>query len=169
MARRCKCHVTGEEGTTDTFFKVGRYYYKSPEIYEEERLKKEEWQRRKQLAAYFSREFLHYGKGQPPPPLLYKKLNELAYYTADVIQRTMNHYRTEILYYLSHKSFQEDNGRINYSFAIIKAHIAEIAEQEHREKMMNHRDADLEIEAMSDCRRGNPVRAKAKDISRFLD
>lgn len=34
MARPCKCAITGEKGTTDTFVKIGKKYYKSQEIYD---------------------------------------------------------------------------------------------------------------------------------------
>ncbi|HKM01179.1 MAG TPA: GIY-YIG nuclease family protein [Sedimentibacter sp.] len=35
MANKCKCRVTGEEGNSDTFIKIGKHYYKSQEIYDE--------------------------------------------------------------------------------------------------------------------------------------
>jgi len=35
VARQCKCQVTGEKGTTDTFYKADNgKYYKSKEVYD---------------------------------------------------------------------------------------------------------------------------------------
>ena len=41
MARSCKCAITGEVGTTDTFVKIGSKYYKSQEIYDADQRKKQ--------------------------------------------------------------------------------------------------------------------------------
>lgn len=35
MANKCKCRVTGEEGNSDIFIKIGKHYYKSQEVYDE--------------------------------------------------------------------------------------------------------------------------------------
>lgn len=35
MARKCKCKATGEEGNSDIFIKIDKYYYKSQKIYDE--------------------------------------------------------------------------------------------------------------------------------------
>lgn len=71
MARSCKCHITGETGTTDTFVKIGKYYYKNQEIYDAEQKQKETY---KSLIDYICYEFLGYGDGQPFPTSLPKKL-----------------------------------------------------------------------------------------------
>ena len=35
MAKKCKCHITNEWGTTDQFIKIGKYYYKNQYVYDE--------------------------------------------------------------------------------------------------------------------------------------
>ena len=60
MTRSCKCHITGETGITDTFVKIGKYYYKSQEIYDAEQKQKETY---KYLIDYNCYEFLGYGDG----------------------------------------------------------------------------------------------------------
>ena len=76
MARPCKCAITGEKGTTDTFVKINGKYYKSQEIYDTNQMKKA---KRKELIDFVCREFLGYGNGQPFPTSLPKKLNELSF------------------------------------------------------------------------------------------
>ena len=67
MARPCKCAITGEKGTTDTFVKINGKYYKSQEIYDADQKSKA---KRKELIDYVCREFLRYGNGQPFPTSL---------------------------------------------------------------------------------------------------
>ena len=54
MARPCKCAITGEKGTTDTFVKINGKYYKSQEIYDANQMKKA---KRKELIDFVCREF----------------------------------------------------------------------------------------------------------------
>ena len=123
MARKVKCHITKEEGTTDTFVKIGSHYYKSQEVYEEDRRQKET---RKELVDYICRTFLGYKEGQPFPTMLTKKLSELSFYSNEVILETFKTCEKDLLYYMGNKDFSGDYGRIQYIFAVIGNKVADV-------------------------------------------
>ena len=124
MARSCKCAITGEVGTTDTFVKIGSKYYKSQEIYDADQRKKQTY---KELIDYICREFLGYGNGQPFPPILPKKIKELSFYSNEVILETFKECTNDIHYWLEHKQFSNEYSMISYMFTILIGNIADVA------------------------------------------
>ena len=140
MARRCKCYITGEVGTTDTFVKIGGHYYKSQYVYDEYKRLKEE---RKQLIDYICRTFLGYGEGQPFPSSLPKKLNELSYYDNAVIMETFRQCKENILYWLDNKEFSSEYGKIAYIFAIIGNKIADVNKKYVKQEKTQPKDLDF--------------------------
>lgn len=164
MARKCKCAITGETGTTDTFVKIGTKYYKNREIYEASQKEKESYKR---LIDYICREFLGYGKGQPFPSVLPKKIKELSFYNNDIILQTFKECSSDIHYWLEQKQFSNEYGMISYLFAIVKSRIAEVAKKEKRlaatKSQQNHHQ--IEWEDLS----GLGSKKNGKDISRFLN
>lgn len=164
MARKCKCAITGEIGTTDTFIKIGSKYYKSQAVYDADQEKKESYKR---LVDYICREFLGYGNGQPFPPILPKKIKELSFYSSDVILETFKECSSDIHYWLEHKQFSNEYGMISYMFSIVKGSIADVAKKEKRmaaskEQLKNNM---IECGDLSDI----GSKKQGKDISRFLD
>ena len=142
MGRKVKCHITGAWGTSDTFVKIGNHYYKNQYVYDEDHRLKEE---RKQLIDYICKKFLHYADGQPFHTSLPKKLNELSFYDNAVILETFKTCESDILYWLEHKNFTNDYGKIAYMFAIVGNNIADVNRkhiQMEREKnrIINHAD-----------------------------
>jgi len=163
MARKCKCAITGEIGTVDTFIKIGSKYYKSQEIYDAEQKKKQSY---KKLIDYICREFLGYGNGQPFPPILPKKIKELSFYSNEVILETFKECANDIHYWIEHKQFSNEYGRISYIFTIVKGRIADVAKQEKRKAALNDRVKSSVIECDDLSLIGS--KQHGKDISRFL-
>lgn len=163
MARRVKCRLTGEFGTSDQFVKIGNYYYKSQEVYDEDQRKKQSY---KALVDYVCREFLGYGDGQPFPPILPKKIKELSFYSSDVILETFKECADEIKYWLEHKQFSGEYGMISYMFAIVRSKIADVAKKEKRisSSIRKEKQHEAPCEDLSDIGSKN----SGKDISSFL-
>lgn len=164
MARSCKCAITGEVGTTDTFVKIGNRYYKSQEVYDSDQRKKESY---KQLIDYICREFLGYGNGQPFPPILPKKIKELSFYSNDVILETFKQCADDIHYWIDHKQFSSEYGMISYIFTIVKGKIADVSNKEKMIAASNNQTNKNTIECNDLSDIGS--KKKGKDISRFLD
>lgn len=164
MARKCKCHITGEIGTTDTFVKIGNYYYKNQAVYDAEQKRKESY---KKLVDYICREFLGYGNGQPFPPVLPKKIAELAYYDYEVILETFKECSQEIHYWLEHKQFSSEYGKLSYIFAIVKDKISDVNKALLRKQKQENQASTTQIECGDISSLG--TKRRGKDISSFLD
>lgn len=164
MARKCKCHITGEEGTTDTFIKIGKFYYKNQAVYDADQKRKEDY---KTLVDYICREFLGYGNGQPFPTSLPKKIEELAYFDYEVILETFQECSQEIHYWLEHKQFNGEYGKISYMFAIVKDKIADVNVALNRKKKQESQVTQTKIECGDISSLG--TKRRGKDISSFLD
>lgn len=164
MARPCKCAITGEKGTTDTFVKINGRYYKSQEIYDADQMSKA---KRRELIDYICREFLGYGNGQPFPTSLPQKLNELSFYDNDVILETFKRCASDIHYQMEHKRFSAEYNKVAYMFAIVKNAIADVnTEFQHKKKQENTTKAtEIECSNLSDI----GTKARGKDISGFLN
>ena len=164
MARPCKCAITGEKGTTDTFVKINGKYYKSQEIYDANQMKKA---KRKELIDFVCREFLGYGNGQPFPTSLPKKLNELSFYDDDVILETFKRCASDIEYQLEHKQFSAEYCKIAYMFAIVKNAIADVDAELRRKEKQEQITKATEIECGDLSNIG--TKCRGKDISSFLN
>ena len=141
MARKVKCYITGEMGTSDTFVKIGTHYYKNQDVYDEDRRQKEE---RKQLIDYVCRTFLHYSDGQPFPPLLPKKLSELSFYDTAVILETFRTCEKDITYWLERKDFDSEYGKIAYMFSIVRSKIADVNKAYKKRERETNREKSVE-------------------------
>ena len=139
MARKVKCQITKEEGTSDVFYKAPNgKYYKSQKLYEawlKEKIDREEF------LDMFATDFLGYKKGQVFPTVLCKRLKELEFYGYDVINQTVKKCKSSIEYALTHKDFASENGKISYIFAIIKNNINDVYKQiveEEKKPIVEH-------------------------------
>ncbi len=164
MARKVKCQITHEWGTSDTFVKIEDKYYKSREIYDAEQKRKEAY---KTLIDYVCTEFLGYGDGQPFPTSLPKKIKELSFYDNEVILETFKKCHDEICYWLEHKQFKTEYGKISYIFAIVRDKIADVNSEKIRREQQNSHTKEVEIEC--DDISGIGTKKRGKDISDFLD
>ena len=164
MARRCKCAITGEIGTTDTFVRINGRYYKSQQIYDAEQMRKAQ---RKELIDYICREFLGYGNGQPFPTSLPIKLKELSFYDDSVILETFKQCASEIDYQLEHKQFASEYNKVAYIFGIVKSRIADVNAEIIRKKKQENFQKPINIECNDMSNVGTKI--QGKDISSFLD
>lgn len=164
MARQCKCQVTGEKGTTDTFYKADNgKYYKSKEVYD---IWNKENEDRKNVIERFAVDFLDYKPGQVFPTVLTKKLKELEFYGYDVINRTIDKAYNSIQYAIQHKEFKSDVGKISYIFAIIKNNIndvyKQVVQEEKRSETVCEIDNEVDIENIQ-------TNHKEKNIKKWLE
>lgn len=164
MARRCKCQVTEEEGTTDVFYKAENgKYYKSKEVYEVWNKENED---RKKVIEKFAVDFLDYKPGQVFPTVLMKKLKELEFYGYDVINQTIDKTYNSILYAIQHKEFKNDVGKISYIFAIIKNNINDVYRQtvqdEKKKENLYEIDNSVDIDNIQ-------TNHKEKNIKKWLE
>jgi len=170
VARQCKCQITGEAGTTDTFYKADNgKYYKSKEVYD---IWNKENEDRKNVIEKFAVDFLDYKPGQIFPTVLTKKLKELEFYGYDVIYRTIDKTYNSIQYAIQHKDFKNDVGKISYIFAIIKNNINDVYKQVLREGKIKEKQKTQtdHFESISESELMNiGSKRKAKDISEFLE
>lgn len=166
MARQCKCQVTGEKGTTDTFYKADNgKYYKSKEVYD---IWNKENEDRKNVIEKFAVDFLDYKPGQVFPTILTKKLKELEFYGYDVINRTIDKAYNSIQYAIQHKDFKNDVGKISYIFAIIKNNINDVYKQVVQEEKENKSETVCEINNEVDID-NIQTNHKEKNIKKWLE
>ena len=142
MARKVKCQITGEYGTSDVFYKADNgKYYKSKELYDVWNKENED---RKHVIERFAIEFLDYVPGQVFPTILTKKLKELEFYGYDVINKTIDKSYDSIQYALRNKDFRNDVGKISYIFAIIKNNINDVYKQVVKGEKEQKREYDID-------------------------
>lgn len=164
MARKVKCQITKEEGTSDVFYKAPNgKYYKSQKLYEtwlKEKIDREEF------LDMFATDFLGYKKGQVFPTVLCKRLKELEFYGYDVINQTVKKCKSSIEYALTHKDFASENGKISYIFAIIKNNIndvyKQIVEEEKKPIVEHYIDETVDIDNIHTTH-------KEKNIKKWLE
>ena len=165
MARKVKCAITGEYCTNETFIKIGTKYYKSQEIYDEDRRRKD---LHKKIVDTILNDFLDYQQGQIPSSLLFKKLKELEFYDNEVILKTIEQQSDTIRYWMNNKEFKNENGKIAYMFAIIKGSINDVYKDWKREKDLErklHRE-DYSIPINIDI---TVNKQDGKDLSKWLE
>jgi len=165
MARKVKCAITGEWGTNETFVKIGTKYYKSQEIYDEDRRRKD---LHKKIVDIILNDFLDYQQGQIPSSLLFKKLKELEFYDNEVILKTIEQQSDTIRYWMNNKEFKNENGKIAYMFAIIKGSINDVYKDWKREKDLERKlqGADYNIPIDMDV---EVNKQEGKDLSKWLE
>lgn len=130
MARRVKCAVTGEYGTSDTFVKIDGRYYKSAEVYETDKKKKAD---RLALIDYVCREFLGYSDGQPFSTFLPRKLQELSYYDDALILQVFQEQTGTIHDRLNKMTFSNELNKISYIVGIVRNALPEALQKQERE------------------------------------
>lgn len=123
MGRKCRCCITNQIGTTDTFYRAadGRYYA-TEEIYLTDCKRKEA---HKELIDTLVG-FLGYEKGMIFPTVLSRKLKELSFYGDEVILATARECKPKIDWAFETKGFDNEYNRIAYMMAIIKGHINDV-------------------------------------------
>lgn len=170
MAKEVTCHITGEKGPREEFVKIGRYYYKSQEIYDEMVENRDKINEAKGIIA---KDFLGYAKGQKYPTFVDKKMKELDYYCGEVILRTVKEQYDTIAYYMRTKEFSSDFAKASYIFAIITNTINEVDKKYKKEQkeMKAAEKKQEELDCMvsllnTSCEKA--PKQRNKDISGFI-
>ena len=166
MGRKVKCYATGEEGTNDTFVKIGDHYYKSQAVYDEYR---HEIDTRKLIVSKIANEFLGYHKGQKFPAYINKKLGEFSYYKADVILKTIEKKNDSIMYFMQNKEFKSESGKISYIFAIISNNINDVNKEYQWHKKAEQQEHKTEMISVPEITISAPVNSGVRDITNWLE
>lgn len=168
IARRCKCQITGEQGTTDTFYRAANgKYYKTKEIYDEHM---EQIATLKKVKKILYEDFFGYSPEQPRSTWGFSELAQLTkFYDASTVLRTIEKKYDAIRYSIKHKKFKNEHAMMKYVFAIIKNNIKAVYEQEQRRKETSMPVREPEImeddheESQTDLHAG-----AAKDLTGFI-
>lgn len=170
MARPVKCYITGEQGTNETFIKIGKHYYKSQEIYDNDKKERElRKELRDKILKIIIEDFLEFAPGQPFPTQVTKKLSELKFYSDDVILKTIEKNYDNIKFFMKNKEFKNDYGRICYIFAIIGNNISDVykAEMRTQRRLENKKSKDVE-DLFPATNSNSKLKNNTNDISSFL-
>jgi hypothetical protein len=168
MRRKCKCTITGEIGYTDEFIKIKNKYYKSQEVYDEFQKPKTLYRK---IVDHICYEFLNYEKGQKFNTILTRKLNELNFYSNEVILETIEQQDEKIKKALRQKDFENESLKIAYIFGIINNNINQVYEDKKRVK--SRQNSEMKIICIDTARdmadiNNNNNQKDRKDISKFL-
>lgn len=169
IARKVKCQVTGEYGSSDEFIKINGKYYKNQTVYD---VWNKENEARKKVIDIISYDFLRYEHGQVFPTILTKKLKELEFYGYEVIEKTIEKCRSSIEYSMNTKTFKNDLNKISYIMAIVKNNINDVYRECVREEKIIEKQEKkaINFEATDEQTIMNiGSKHKAKDISDFLE
>lgn len=174
MGRSVKCAITGEMGTTDTFVKIGKHYYKSQEIYDEAMKQKTA---RKEALNIIASDFFQYETGRPFPVLINKKYQELSFYDDETILEAIKEIRNSVSEYCKYKTFDSEYGRAAYVFAAINNHVGDVynrrQKQKKRAEQLNaqiERQEPIEVDDLNVMLTPpkRPTYSQTRDISAFL-
>lgn len=169
IARKVKCRITGEEGTSDIFVKIDGKYYKNQQVYN---AWNKENAKRKEVIDVICYEFLDYETGQKFPTVLTKKLKELEFYGYEVVLETIRKCSSSIEYAVKTKNFKNEVGKISYIMAIVQNNINDVYKEHNRKEKLKekqdkqtiHFEAENSVEIMN-----IGSKHKGKDISDFLE
>lgn len=144
MPRRCKCQVTGEQGTTDVFYQADNgKYYKTKELYEEQVRQKKALRKAKKV---LYEDFFGYLPGQPFSTWGVSELSQLTrFYDATTVLRTIEENYDAIRRSIKSKNFKNERAMVRYVFAIIRNNIKDVREKEQRQKERERPVAGIEI------------------------
>lgn len=165
MVRKVKCSITGEYGTSDTFVKIGTKYYKSQEIYDADKKKRQD---RLDLIDYVCREFLNYSEGQPFSTFLPRKLQEISFYDDALILQVFKDQSERIHYALDHMVFANELQKISYMVGIVRNALPEALQKQERE-VRQEQLATSRLHITEPIVAPTPVERKVGDISCWLE
>lgn len=165
MARKVKCFITKEEGTSDTFVKIGKHYYKDQETYNQWKEKEENRAKCLRLIA----KYIGYSDFQKFPTVVTRFLKEYSAYGYDVIYDSLIECQETIEYYFRSKSFDSDYAKCSYMFSIVRNKINDVYKKKLRDKKTQSIQKNIEqpIAETADIAMDHGISihaAKAKDI-----
>lgn len=168
MARKVKCQITGEYGTSDIFIKINGKYYKSRQIYDDAMREKEY---RNKVIDIIVNELLGYETGQPYPSIVNKKLVELKFYKYEIIYRTLSSLKNNLIYMMGKRDFRNDYDATAYIFAAIKNNINDVYKDSKREsKTIESASKTSELDGFADFEivEQSNIKKKVNNISEFI-
>lgn len=170
MARKVKCHVTGESGTNEIFVKIDGHWYKSRDIYEQDKLNKETFNKVKNLIFF---ELLGMKSGDKYPSFLTKMLREYVNYSNVVLLRILENNKDYIRRYIETHDFNSDYNKLRFISAIISNHVNQEQkrydrEQTEKKKLKEVSESEvMNIATMNDSLT-SPPKQEVHDISHWL-
>lgn len=171
MARKVRCQITKEYGTSDTFYKVGRSYYKSKEVYDHWC---EEKTARAELIDIMAKDFFGCEPGQKPPPIIYRKIKQLNFYSHKTILHTVKIKYDDIMWAVRNKEFANPINKATYIFAIIENSIIDVYKAEQnierakRRQEAKNKDEFVSAEDLNFVENLSQKQSHKRDISKFL-
>ena len=182
-----KCMATGQIGPRDEYYKApnGRYF-QSEAIYQAWLAGRRKEKAAQNQAKHFEKpgrtaesyrklcdtiaEFIGYDpeNGQPMPPIVFRKLKELDWYSDEIIQQTFDEDRTAIQWAMTNKKFDSDFAKATYMMAIVRNNIASVyrREKDKTEKKVKE-ESRLDFDTMTDLSNIGTVH-KGNDVSSLL-
>lgn len=171
MARKVKCSITGAEGRSDEFIKIGMRYYASQAIYDTDLMRKA---KRKELVSFILDDLLGREEGQVFPKLLAQKLKEFAFYPDEVILRTLRECSASLSYQFNQGGkFDNENNRIFYLFGALKNHIDDVYRRYKREcaaernAIRQSAEAPDDLDALAEL--GTHNNRQVNDLSQWIE
>lgn len=170
MARKVKCCVTKESGTSDTFYKdekTGRYY-KSKEVYDAYRAPID---KRNELLDIIA-DIVGYNNGEKFPTSITRKLKELEeIYDIFTIYDTFIECRENIQFAIESREFDTEYGKCAYIMAIVVNNINDVWKKRKREEKNKIKEkTEIESPDVDFSFMPRPTSNKNnRDISQFLE
>lgn len=178
-----KCMATGQRGPRDEYYKApnGRYF-QSEEIYQAWLSGRRKEKAKQNQAKHYDkpgRTFESYRKlcdtiadligydpkdGQPMPPIVFRRLKDMEWYSDEIIQQTFDENRTAIQWAMTNKKFDNDIAKISYMMAIVKNNIGAVYQRERdkanktvKEESRHDLDATIDLSSIGAVHKGNDV------------
>jgi len=153
LAYNVVCRITGEKGKSNEFIKIGRYYYKSQEIYDKHQ---NELKCRDEIFDIIH-DILGYKKDQLLPKSVKDKINktigiiisQYKFYEYSIILTTFKLYKNQIIYYMSLKEFDNENQKISYIFAVIQNNINDVYKRIENAKIAKEKTKNVNLNKFS--------------------
>lgn len=159
MARKVKCQITKEYGTSDVFFKAENgKYYKTEEIY------KKHIENIKTLNE-ITEKIMLYTDVEAYNSIIGKLIKELHQkFNYQVILDTVKICKSKIEWAVKDKNFKKQSSMFRYIFAIIKSNIDQVNKSyKHKQKAKN-----VSINIDTEVFDKQKTNTKKKDISKWL-
>ena len=169
MARKVRCCITGEYGTSDTFYRdeKTKRYYKNKEVFDNWRAQTD---KRNEVLDIIA-DIVGYYNGEKFPSSITKKLKDLEeIYDIFTVYDTFVEKRDDIQFAIDTRDFDTEYGKCAYIMAIVVNNINDIwIRRKREEKTKLKQEATLKSEDMDFDYIPAPVKKNTKDISQFLE
>ena len=165
MARKVKCQVTHEFGTSDSFYKAPNgKYYKSEEIYTQ-------WKRNcelRNMCISVLCDVAGYNENIVVPTFLNKIVNDIGKKVGyDVLYDTIQRHYKDFVWANEHKEFTTEINRLFYYQSIIKNNVVEVYKEYQENKEQQKREEHFT--PPEDLNSAGRIVKKGKDYTALLE